>query len=291
MHAANVMLGSFFANNKKERHHIYFMYSSVQNENLKHLETFVMGHHAQFTPVHVSVEDFGLFHCPRHFTIEIYFRLLIPQILPKDEVRALWLDVDLVVNGPLDEFYYQDFEENYFAACLDLGFLEQQTTDVPPGSGYINSGVISFNVPLMRQYRLSDYQKYYLSHKDTIVWPDQDILNGMFAGRIKVWNADIYNVQTRVMPSASKTYIKVLKENAKIIHYIGACKPWHKMYTNPIAELWDYYHTVAFELSPFYAKRYLVIQRLRRFGLRIFWRTPRRILAYFYRRIFPVNIS
>ena len=258
IYPTKVMLTSFLANNPLEPHHIYFMHSSVQPENIKSLDQIVTAHGSQFTAVQITADDFGIFPCSERFTIEVYYRFLIPIILPETETRAMWMDVDLVVNGPIDEFYYQDLGGCCFAACQDIG-----TKGV-----YVNSGVICFDIAKMRQYRLEDYRDYYLTHNEEVFWPDQDILNGMFAGHIKVWDAAKWNVQIMGHRQISASDLKVVNQNAEIVHFVGFYKPWAKDYAHPAGHFWDRYHALAFHYSPAKTGIYLMVRRLHRLGLR-----------------------
>ena len=252
------MLTSFLVNNTQEPHHIYFMHSSVQPENIQSLDQLVTSYGSRFTPLQITADDFDIFPRTERFTIEVYYRFLVPMILPESETRAMWMDVDLVVNGALDEFYYQDLEDNYFAACQDIGIKDR----------YVNAGVICFNIPQMRQYRLEDYRDYYLAHKEEIVWQDQDILNGMFAGHIKVWDATKWNVQIMGHRQISASGLKAVNQNAEVVHFVGFYKPWVKSYAHPAGHFWDRYHALAFHYSAARTGVYLLVRRLHRLGLR-----------------------
>lgn len=243
IYAARVMLTSLFLNNPQP-HNIYFMYSMVSQENLRVLEQLVQNYGGTFIPTRIDNSRFQDFIATDRFPAEVYYRLLIPSLAPESATRALWLDVDLVVNRPLDEFYGQDLEDYVFSACRDIGDYEThlRSLSCPPGTIYINSGVILFNLEQMRTYQLQDYHNFYLSHKESIIWPDQDILNGMFCGQIKIWDCDLYNVQV----SNWRFHGQYDLDNAHIVHYIGNSKPWFPTYTNSAARIWDHYHRIAF---------------------------------------------
>jgi lipopolysaccharide biosynthesis glycosyltransferase len=249
-HPAQVMLTSFFINNNSEKHTVYFLHNNTQQSNIVKLENIVKRFNSNFVPVQITMESFKNFIATERFPVNIYYRLTIPSLLPETEKRALWLDVDLVVNDSLENFYYQDFEEKAFVACKDIENREEhlKKLGLSPNIDYINSGVILFNLPVMRKYTLNDYYNFFNSHKDVIVWPDQDILNGVFANKIKVLDNDIYNVQ--VSNWRFKGGIDLTKST--IIHYIGNNKPWFKEYTNSAAANWDKYHALTFNKGNFY---------------------------------------
>ena len=247
---AQVMLTSFFENNNHEKHTIYFMYSDTKQSNILLLENIVKSFHSEFIPLSITSENFKVFSCTKRFPVNIYYRLSIPSLLPENEERALWLDVDLVVNSSLQDFYNQDFEEKVFVACKDIENREEhlKKLGLKPDSDYINSGVILFNLPLMRKFTLNDYYNFFVAHQEVIMWPDQDILNGIFSNRIKVLNCDKYNVQVSNWRFNGEYDLN----KAAIIHYIGNSKPWFNTYTNSAAEIWDKYHALTFNKGEIY---------------------------------------
>ena len=249
-HPAQVMLTSFFINNNSEKHTIYFLHNNTQQSNIIKLENIVKRFNSDFVPVKITTESFDNFIATERFPVNIYYRLSIPSLLPETEERALWLDVDIVVNDSLNDFYYQDFEGKYFVACKDIENREEhlKKLELSPDVDYINSGVILFNLPVMRQYTLTDYYNYFISHNDVIIWPDQDILNGVFAGKIKVLNSDRYNVQVSNWRFKGEYDLN----EVAIVHYIGNSKPWFKEYTNSAAEIWDKYYALTFKKGAFY---------------------------------------
>lgn len=249
-HPAQVMLTSFLINNNSEKHTIYFLHNNTQQSNIRKLETIVKRFNSEFIPLQITSEGFEDFVSTDRFPVNIYYRLSIPSLLPENEERALWLDVDLVVNDSLRNFYYQDFEGKAFAACKDIENREEHLNklELSPDIDYINSGVILFNLPVMRQYTLNDYYNFFISHKDAIIWPDQDILNGVFAKKIKVLNSDRYNVQVSNWRFKGEYDLNTVA----IVHYIGNSKPWFKEYTNSAAEIWDKYHALTFNKGKFY---------------------------------------
>ena len=270
IYPAKVMLTSFLVNNRQASHNIYFLYKEVQAQNLRELETLVRQYDSQFIPTKICAEDFAGMVVTDRFPVEIYFRLLIPQLMPETETRALWMDVDLIVNGAIDDFYYQDFEDKVFVAYQDASAsraVEQHAARMrvmgfPPYGPYINSGVVLFNLEQMRRYSIEDYMAYYNAHKEGIGYPDQDILNGVFVGKIKLGDDPRYNVQVWFdHPLVGEERTRFLKE-VRVVHFVGGCKPWHNKFESPTGELWDIYHQMAFKESRFYLQKKRILRRL-----------------------------
>lgn len=252
-----VMLTSFFENNRSDHHDIYFLYSDVQTESLEKLNSLAESYGGYFHPVLIQEKDFQGFKCKNQYPLLVYFRLLVAQLLPQTEDRALWMDVDLVVNGSLDEFYYQDFDGASLVACRDCDSPGRMgDLGCPPGSIYFNAGVVLFNAKVMRKYSLADYYEYYSKHEEHVMMQDQDILNGMFSGTAKIWKDNFYNYYAPSGSTKSEFNFQLVKKQVKIVHYIGKCKPWMNTYAHPLGELWDDYFLCSPEGKRIDAKQY-----------------------------------
>ena len=243
------MLTSFCENNLNEHHHIYFLYGDVDNKKLEAIGSFFEKHYdVTFTTKRISEDAFKQFPISHHFSIETYYRFLVTDILPAEEERVLWLDIDIIVRKPLYDFYYQDFEGNMIAACKSINKTPEALLEklgCPSGTIYFNAGVILFNLGLIRKkYTVSDFYNYFYTHKDKITWLDQDILNGVFALQTKIHDYHLYNYQMFSEDRFQKTEIDYIKAHTAIIHYIGAKKPWHSGYINPCKTFWRKYNVV-----------------------------------------------
>lgn len=265
IYPAKVMLTSFLTNNKEEMHHIYFMHTSVKPEHIQALMELTHRYQAEFHPVWVNAKEFDGFGYTTRIPLETYYRFLVSKYLPETETRAIWMDVDLVVNRSISDFYYQDFCGHYLAGCRDIGDHREKLEKLgcPRESEYINAGVILFDVEKMRQYQLADYYNYYAANEEVITWFDQDVINGIFAGRIKVWDCDEYNVQVSNWRFRNQYDL----EKAAVIHYIGESKPWFNTYTNEAAKMWDRYHALTFSCP----EKYLQERRIHRWMQKKIW--------------------
>ncbi len=241
-----IMLTSFCESNQNEHHHIYFLYGDVDEKELLSIGAYFEKHYdVTFTATKINTEDFKQFPISHHFSIETYYRFLVTDILPMEEDRVLWLDIDIIVKKSLYDFYYQDFQGNMIAACKSINKNPQTLLDqlgCPAGTVYFNAGVILFNLKLIRtKYTVDDFFSYYVSHKDRITWLDQDILNGVFALQTRIHDYHLYNYQMFNEECLQKSDLKFIETHTAIIHYIGAKKPWHSEYQNPCKKYWRKY--------------------------------------------------
>ena len=154
-------------------------------------------------------------------TLHGYYRYVIADILPETN-KCLYLDADLVVNGPLDKLWETDMEGYYCAGAVDIGIRDAHKEKLNLGDyPYINSGVLLLNLDMIRKdnmipklfektSEISSYMKYL----------DQDAINYVFRGKIlvlpQIWN---------FMKADSLAHPELCKE-AVIIHYTEDRKPW-----------------------------------------------------------------
>ena len=165
------------------------------------------------------------------FSVEMYYRLIAQFVLPNDLSRALWMDADIVVLRDLSIFYNQCFEDSYYVVCEDglngkfnvdeiklkLGLnLEQK---------YFNSGVLLMNLDELRKDTSIDaIFTYCQKYKDRIKYPDQDLLNVMYAHNVKYADWKKYNFQLHIYDNSTQSNDEI--EDVVILHYTGRVKPW-----------------------------------------------------------------
>lgn len=243
------MLTSFCETNRGENHQIYFLYGNVDENALASIGCFFEKHYdIKFNSIRIDESAFKQFPVSHHFSIETYYRFLATEILPLEEERVLWLDVDIIVKKSLYEFYYQSFDGKMLATCKSINKHPEVLLDrlgCPDGTVYFNAGVILFNLELIRKtYTVGDFFSYFASHKENITWLDQDILNGMFAQQTKINEYRLYNYQMFSEDSFSKSELAFIYSNTAIIHYVGQKKPWHSGYRNPCIIFWRQYNAV-----------------------------------------------
>lgn len=240
---ALIMLESLFEHHNPARSaiHIYLLHSNVCDENLKRLSDHIGRLGGEFTDIRVPPELFEGATVTKYFTKEMYYRLLIPQLLPGEE-RALYLDPDIIIFRSFADFYQSDFEGKMMIAVPDyLGdsYYPERKKNLGLDSScrYINSGVILFNIPLMnKRFQLEDLFKFMGECGLTLEFPDQDLINVYFRDSIK-YASRVYNYTTEYIGTGdflkyvfSPRYRRRERESIVIAHYMGKCKPWKPSY-------------------------------------------------------------
>jgi lipopolysaccharide biosynthesis glycosyltransferase len=251
-----VMLKSLFLNNREEKFSIYLMHSALTTEELGELNSYIDNHDSRLTAINIEDDYFADAPVLYHYTKEMYYRLLAHKFLPEDLDRILYLDPDILIINPIKELYYMDIEEYLYAAAYhdiisvkEINKLRLKPYDI---DAYYNSGVLLMNLKLHRQ--LIDEKgifEFVEKNHYKLIMPDQDILNALYAKKIKSIDEKLYNYDVRYF-----RYYKVMSNNlwdmdyvinnTVVLHFCGKKKPWKKDYNGKFHSLYKHYEKLAF---------------------------------------------
>ena len=185
---------------------------------------------------------------------EMYYRLFAAQYLPQELDRILYLDPDLVVINSLRSLYEIDFGDNLFAAASHIESrtfknFNRRRLHLSEQARYINSGVMMMNLSLLRTQQ--DPQQIYQfieEHKNTLLLPDQDVVNALYADRTIFLDPLIYNLGEKYLrlknlhlPKEEKLGIDWVRQHTAIIHYYGRNKPWKEGYHGKLGVFYDFF--------------------------------------------------
>lgn len=163
--------------------------------------------------------------------LEIYYRLMLPEVLPADIERVLYIDADVIINRPLDELYSEDFGDYVICACEnfgDLNFGEYRKKmfagHLEKGLPYVASGMLLMNLESLRKNcNLGTYIDVAQKFDYKLEMPDMDLLNYVHAGKIRVLDKDKYQIFAMQSYNDGMRYSKA--HEPVIVHYAGH-KPW-----------------------------------------------------------------
>ena len=190
-------------------------------------------------------------------TLATYYRLLIPELLPKHFEKVIYLDSDLIVKGDLGQLWNIDLGDNYVLAVQDIcqryiwnagGLRNYQQLGISPESKYFNGGVLVINLEKWRAENTGRKTIEFLEqNKEYVQWHDQDGLNGVLAGKWGEldprWNQmhaiHEYSLWTE-SPYEEDVYNDVL-HNPYIVHFTTPPKPWQRGCKHPSKDLFFQY--------------------------------------------------
>lgn len=239
---------SILKNGGADRYHAYILQSDFANEDRRDLQR--MFPEVDFSFVDVNPELFEGFPVSKKYPAEIYYRLAAPALIHDDIERLLYLDGDIIVINSLVELYNTDFEGNLIAACshtkMVLDLINQVRLGMDQLVPYINSGVMLYNMPALREaMSLQDIQKYAMGRELVLFLPDQDILTALYGKKIKLIDAWKYNLGEKLLTSVSSSTfasgrdLDWIRKNTSIIHYYGPNKPWKSTYAGMLGIFYD----------------------------------------------------
>lgn len=161
-----------------------------------------------------------------YYSKTTYFRLFIPELYPQYD-KVLYLDSDIVILSDIADLYNVDMEDNLVAAAPDdvIQTIEvfqeyaEKVVGVADYHNYFNAGILLMNLDQLRKFKFQEKFLYLLETVKFSVAQDQDYLNRLCKGRVKL----IENTWDR-MPIGGDT---VKREDLNLIHYNLAFKPWH----------------------------------------------------------------
>lgn len=171
-----------------------------------------------------------------HVTLETYFRILIPSLLPQFD-KVIYLDCDIIITTDISSLYDIDLEGFAIGAINDYVFDKEFLNKVLAVRQkylphYFNAGVLLMNNRVFKNRNLDVKFMEYLKNGIKYVCQDQDILNMVCEGMIKTlpvkWNLClaplIWNRYEQARDVDLLSYIEGFK-NPAIIHYNGSLKP------------------------------------------------------------------
>lgn len=175
----------------------------------------------------------------KYFTRSVYNRFLIPELLPTDVHKVLYLDSDVIAIKSLQELWDTPLEEDvpiamaYDSGCTNVVF--HNSTGIPITEPYYNSGVILMNLDCWRREGLAQICIKSMEENNFLL-VDQDVLNVVLGKRLKNLHLR-YNCQICLLIKSEESWLldkeryfsQVYEAIADpvIIHYTEGLKPWH----------------------------------------------------------------
>lgn len=130
------------------------------------------------------------------FSIGMFYRFFIPQLLSAEIKKAIYLDADIIVNLNIAELWQIELGDKPLGAVINISqqedfntAIEHQKSTIPivkqgfiKSEDYFNSGVLLMNLDFLRgaEETLKSGIKFLSEHPD-LPYIDQDILNYCFS--------------------------------------------------------------------------------------------------------------
>lgn len=215
------------------------LYSDLSEKSQKHFERFARRIHLKYRFLSVDEHRSDTYQLIHQITEETYYRFLLLDIFPTED-RAMWMDIDAVVTGDLSPYYYGNFDGNYVIACPGNNVKKHlNRLGLNPNGCYFNAGMIIFNLSDIRKDFKRDFlYEAYEQNEDKIKFSDQDVLNIVFANKVKPESNRRFNYIVTSGQKQSFKEIKIIEKENAVIHYIRHIKPWQYYFQGNIRFLY-----------------------------------------------------
>jgi lipopolysaccharide biosynthesis glycosyltransferase len=251
-----VMLKSLFLNNPDERFLIHLFHTDLDEAQLAELGCFIaLDGHALAA---LRMDDAAFAGAPvlLHYTKAMYYRLLAFKLLPPGLDRVLYLDPDILVINPVRPLYETDLTGKLYAAAYhdlvptkEINKIRLYPYEI---ESYYNSGVLLMNLELQRrEIRESAIFDFVEENRAKLIMPDQDIINALYAKKIRTLDEKLHNYDVRYyryyfITTSGACDMDFVLGNTVILHFCGKRKPWNRGYIGQFYALYKHYETLAF---------------------------------------------
>lgn len=224
-----VALQSIIEHSTNEYYYVIkILYTNISEENKEKINKYTKENiNIEFVDLNYYIEKIkGKLYTRDYFSMTTYFRLFISNLYPQYN-KAIYLDSDIVLLADVAELYNEDIGNNLVGAVPD-DIIQQnevfqeyveKVVGVASYKTYFNAGMLIMNLDELRKNKFQEKFLYLLENVKYSVVQDQDYLNRICKGRVK-----LLDMAWNVMPNATKG---VNEEDIKLIHYNYQYKPWH----------------------------------------------------------------
>ncbi|DAA84657.1 TPA: hypothetical protein CPT90_04495 [Candidatus Gastranaerophilales bacterium HUM_3] len=197
----------------------YILDGGIKTDNKTKIKT-LMEQYNNFSIEYINIDTekyFKNFVTNSYITLPTYYRFIIPQLKLNLE-RILYLDVDIIVKGDIQELFNTNLDNKVLGAIKDLGdsyYIKRLkfNVEIDPSHTYFNAGVLLIDCKKWREQNISE--KLFNTEKKyrgKLLCNDQDVLNKVFENNYKML-LEKFNALT-------------LKGDTVIRHYYSKPKPW-----------------------------------------------------------------
>lgn len=278
----DIMIRSMIANASEKRNYdIIILYNDISERNQRLIKSAANG------KANISIRfarvceyfDAGKLFIDQHLSVETYYRLIIPEIMPNYH-KILYLDCDMVADRDVAELYDLDLKGAIIGAAKDIDVAGQlnlnqnnwqtyatETLGLDSPYDYFQAGVLILDLDGLRK-TASSQKMIKLALSQSFRCHDQDVLNIICKNKVtyipQQWNTlmdwqEPGRSRMQILKMAPRKLFEeysAARKQPYLIHYAGYQKPWDVVDCDFAEYFWKYA-----KLSPYYP---MLLRRIRR---------------------------
>ena len=217
-YAGVVIASALYNADSEDVLNFYILDGGIKEENKENILKLKSIKDCSINFINIDSSLFSDYECiktHKYITIATYYRLKASQLLPNID-KIIYFDCDIVINTSLKSLYDTDISGYLVAGVSDI-----KKKEVLKNPSYVNAGMLILNLKEIKEQNIeSKFLEYTKTNIETITKGDQEIINEVCKGKIKILD-NIWNVQVSNFTNRS-SYTK----KPKVIHYVSSNKPW-----------------------------------------------------------------
>ncbi len=220
--------------------HIHALCNDLPAGDLKEIKDRVSGF-ARFSLYQFDHNILSKFVIGNTWTTSVYFRLFLPELVPPDVETLIYMDLDTLVLGDLQELYTLKLKGYPLAAVYDNYVQIQPHLDILEEGNYFNSGVLLIDIKAWLNMKITDHAVRFLTeHPDKILYVDQCALNAVLRNNwLKI--SEKYNFLYSYLPQGiSRKQLNNYLAEIIVLHFTLQ-RPWNMLCKNRYRYLYFHY--------------------------------------------------
>ncbi|MDO4461268.1 MAG: glycosyltransferase family 8 protein [Bacteroidia bacterium] len=184
-----------------------------------------------------------------YVSVATYLRIFMPDLLPQNVNKVLFLDCDILVLDSIADLWNIDLDsQNIMVAAVEerppYNTQKPQELKYSPEASYFNAGVALINLKALRMSNFTQRAASFIeNYRNSLRHHDQDILNALTAGHTLFiscrWNLlDFFTFKKPdIQPNRMSDLQSALQKPA-IVHFSNKRKPWKHNCDNPFRDIY-----------------------------------------------------
>ena len=281
---------------------VWILNNGIKEESVEKLKRQASLHNSQihFMPLR-SLKDYAgrELSCQKKITATTYFRLFLPDIMPEEVERVLYIDCDTLVLDDLSELYNKHLINTCGNVAEPTAPLMKRKVGLKPQDTYVNAGVMLIDLKRWREDGIDKKFISYIEEMDgNISFEDQGVINHVLKGKIDILPVR-YNVETQYFDFGYDGFSIMKKDKSRyeekdvveamdkpgIIHFTNSFaseRPWVKGCEHKYVNEWmKYKENTEWKGSPLWESNKDMARKLSRMIYRVLPRVAGLRFIYF----------